>query len=87
MGRRAERPYEVENEMLCQNCRGLPSDIVDERSRLAASRPGWHRLRNVVCDACGRMLPAEDADGQFLDRLSRLARFGLVAGAAPILKR
>jgi len=39
-----------------------------------------------VCDACSRLLPADDPDGRFLERLSRLARFGLNAGGAPILK-
>lgn len=73
--------------MLCQNCRGLPSEVIDERSRVAASRPGWDRLRDVVCDTCATLLPPDDVDARLLDRLSRLARFGLVAGAAPILKR
>jgi hypothetical protein len=73
--------------MLCQNCQDLPPEVIDERSRVAASRPGWDRMRNVVCDTCGGVLPSEDVDGRLLDRLTRLARFGLVAGAAPILKR
>lgn len=72
--------------MLCPSCRELPPDVVVERSRLAGSRPGWHRLRHVVCDVCNRMLPPEDADHRFLDRLARLARFGLSAGGSPILK-
>lgn len=72
--------------MLCPGCRDLPSEIVDDRSRLAASRPGWHRMRHVVCDTCSRLLPAEDADERLLGHLSNLARCGLVAGAAPILK-
>lgn len=53
---------------------------------MAAGRPGWHRMRHVVCDVCGRLLPVESADDRLLGRLSTLARFGLVAGAAPILK-
>ena len=72
--------------MLCPGCRDLPTDVIDERSRMAASRPGWHRMRHVVCDSCGRLLPVESTDDRLLGRLSSLARFGLVAGAAPILK-
>lgn len=72
--------------MLCPDCRDLPPEVVDERSRLAASRPGWHRMRHVVCDTCSRLLPADDPDDRLLDRLSVLARFGLLAGASPILK-
>lgn len=72
--------------MLCPGCRDLPTDVIDERSRMAAGRPGWHRMRHVVCDVCGRLLPVESADDRLLGRLSTLARFGLVAGAAPILK-
>lgn len=43
-------------------------------------------MRHVVCDTCSRLLPADDPDTRMLDRLSTLARFGLIAGAAPILK-
>ena len=53
---------------------------------MAASRPGWHRMRHVVCDTCSRLLPADDPDEQFLGKLTRLAQFGLLAGTAPILK-
>ncbi len=73
--------------MLCPNCRELPPDVIVERSRVAASRPGWHRLRHVVCEGCNRVLPVDDPDGRFLERLSRLARFGLSAGDAPISRR
>jgi hypothetical protein len=62
--------------MLCSRC-----EKVGERQ---ASRGRWNapeRLRRVLCRGCGAVLPASDQGERLLDKLSQLARFGLVAEA------
>jgi hypothetical protein len=72
--------------MLCSNCRDLPNEVVLERAHRARSLPGWERLRDVLCDGCGTLVPHGDQTDRLLRRLSHLARFGLAAGASPILR-
>lgn len=72
--------------MLCTTCKMLP-DSAKERGQSAHSLPGWERLREVMCEACGALLPPMSQTDRMLRRLSELARFGLAAGGQPILKR
>jgi hypothetical protein len=63
--------------MLCSRCE-------QQGDRRAAHRPIWaapERLHRVLCRRCGAVLPAEDQGERLLDKLSQLARFGLVAEA------
>lgn len=62
--------------MLCLRCEQL-----GERP---AARGRWvapERLNRVLCRQCGAVLPAPDQGERLLDKLSQLARFGLVAEA------
>jgi hypothetical protein len=62
--------------MLCSRCEQL-----GERP---AARGRWNapeRLDRVLCRSCGAVLPAADQGERLLDKLSQLARFGLVAEA------
>jgi hypothetical protein len=40
---------------------------------------GAERLSRVLCRQCGAVLPPHDPGERLLDKLSQLARFGLVA--------
>jgi hypothetical protein len=42
-------------------------------------------LRELLCDACGAVLRAGEADEFLLRRLSQFARFGIGAESAPLL--
>jgi hypothetical protein len=47
---------------------------------------GADRLKSVLCERCGELLPPQDSTDRLLRKLARLAGFGLAAGGAPILK-
>ena len=51
----------------------------------AANREADAALRGLLCQRCGALLPASQADDFMLRRLSQLARFGLGAGSGPLL--
>jgi hypothetical protein len=47
--------------------------------------PSGSELRKFLCDSCGAVLPASQADEFLLRRLTQFARFGLDADSAPLL--
>jgi hypothetical protein len=53
--------------------------------RLRDLAPRIGRLSLLYCDHCGGPLAPPDATETLLAKLSQLARFGLAAGAMPIL--
>ena len=62
--------------MLCSRC--------ERNGGRTVPRGGWkapERLNRVLCRGCGAVLPAPDQGERLLDKLSQLARFGLVAEA------
>lgn len=66
--------------MLCRRC---------EATHLAAAARAVdvnNRLRGVVCERCGIILPAVDATESLLEKLSQLAQFGLTAEGRPLLE-
>lgn len=63
--------------MLCSRCEGQSDRRVPRRSAWIAPE----RLHRVLCRQCGAVLPVEDHGERLLDKLSQLARFGLVAEA------
>lgn len=63
--------------MLCSRCEAQPS----RGGRNRWSGAGAERLHRVLCGQCGAVLPAQDHGERLLDKLSQLARFGLVAEA------
>jgi len=69
--------------MLCDACR-----IETKRAETSPidAVPGAARLAEILCEECGTLLPPRDSTDLFLRRLSRLAAFGLAAGAGPISK-
>lgn len=63
--------------MLCSRCE-------QQLKEHSAARGRWgtpERLHRVLCRRCGAVLPAHDQGERLLDKLSQLARFGLVAEA------
>jgi hypothetical protein len=44
------------------------------------------RLKAVLCECCGALLPASDSTERLLRTLSHLAAFGLAAGGAPVVE-
>jgi hypothetical protein len=62
-------------------------DSAKERGQISHTLPGWERLKEVMCEACGMLHPPLSQTDRMLRRLSELARFGLAAGGNPILKR
>lgn len=62
--------------MLCSRC-----EQGDRRGARRPHSPAPERLNRVLCHQCGAVLPAEDPGERLLDKLSQLARFGLVAEA------
>ncbi len=62
--------------MLCLRC-----EQKGERTALRARWNAPERLNRVLCRGCGAVLPASDQGERLLDKLSQLARFGLVAEA------
>ena len=62
--------------MLCSRC--------EKQGDRPVARNRWNapeRLNRVLCRQCGAVLPAQDQGERLLDKLSQLARFGLVAEA------
>jgi hypothetical protein len=73
--------------MLCGTCKKLPRSLTEPASgRTPDGLPGWDRLKLVMCSGCGSLLPPPGATETMLRTLSRLARFGMAAGATPIMK-
>lgn len=72
--------------MLCFDC---ATRSPRPRLRHAPAEPGpegMSRIRSVVCDGCGCLLPLTDSADGLLSKLVQLDRFGLGAFAAPLLK-
>jgi hypothetical protein len=68
--------------MLCARCETRVEQVqraIDRRGSWTG--PGSERLRRVLCHGCGAVLPTPDAGESLLQKLSQLARFGLVAEA------
>lgn len=62
--------------MLCSRC-----EQKGERVALRGRWSGPERLNRVLCRGCGAVLPAQDQGERLLDKLTQLARFGLVSEA------
>ena len=73
--------------MLCDQCRTLTGDAWLATPRRLADIEGVDRLKDLLCDRCGELLPPKDSVERFLRSLARLSGFGLAAGGSPILKR
>jgi hypothetical protein len=67
--------------MLCPSCRS------SERQRLFSpvARGVLQELSVLLCERCGAVLPPLDETEALLAKLAQLSRFGLAAGAGPIL--
>jgi len=70
--------------MLCLRCEALGDRQASVRTNRTEARHRWggvgaERLSRVLCRQCGAVLPMHDAGEHLLDKLSQLARFGLVA--------
>lgn len=66
--------------MLCSRCEAQPRRP-SGKNRWSGVGAGAERLNRVLCGQCGAVLPAQDQGERLLDKLSQLARFGLVAEA------
>jgi hypothetical protein len=74
----------MEAAMLCLRCEALGERQAAVRTNRTEARNRWggagaERLSRVLCRQCGAVLPALDPGERLLDKLSQLARFGLVA--------
>jgi hypothetical protein len=70
--------------MLCLRCEAASERQTAIRTSRVEARHRWggvaaERLSRVLCRQCGAVLPEPDAGARLLDKLSQLARFGLVA--------
>ena len=70
--------------MLCLRCEASSERQSTVRTNRTEARHRWggaaaERLSRVLCRQCGAVLPELDAGERLLDKLSQLARFGLVA--------
>jgi hypothetical protein len=70
--------------MLCLRCEALGERQSTVRTNRTEARNSWggaaaERFSRVLCRQCGAVLPAPDAGERLLEKLSQLARFGLVA--------
>lgn len=77
---------EFRDAMLCPDCRRLPA--LQRLPLPAGPPPAGEPMRPLLCVRCGLLLPSahDGATGVMLRMLSRLARFGLAAEGAPILR-
>jgi hypothetical protein len=73
--------------MLCDQCHSLPEDAWRTSVRRLPVVGAAERLKLLLCERCGELLPPNDPTDRMLRSLSRLAAFGLAAGGSPILKR
>lgn len=64
--------------MLCSRCEAHPQRT---SGKIHWSGVRADRLDRMLCAQCGTVLPAQDQGERLLDKLSQLARFGLVAEA------
>lgn len=72
--------------MLCRQCEQEASRLGPGRRTLPARRiQGSERLTGLLCERCGAVLPASQADDHLLKRLAQLSRFGIGAESAPLL--
>lgn len=72
--------------MACSYCKELfPQGVRRSCGFAPESAREWERLRSVICDQCGAVLPVAPSRETLLDKLVQLARFGLADGATPIL--
>ena len=70
--------------MLCLRCEALSDRQTAVRTPRTEAGTRWggsesERLSRMLCRQCGAVLPANDPAERLLDKLSQLARFGLVA--------
>lgn len=70
--------------MLCLRCEALSDRQATVRTNRAQAGHGWggtetERFSRMLCRQCGAVLPVQDPAERLLDKLSQLARFGLVA--------
>ena len=73
--------------MLCDQCHSLPEDAWRTSVRRLPKAGETERLKLLLCEGCGELLPPRDPTDRLLRSLARLAAFGLAAGGSPILKR
>jgi hypothetical protein len=73
--------------MFCERCER--SSATTERPRMTRSKVRvWSQqsLADLLCAACGAILPAEGFAERLLRKHLQLARFGLVSAAGPLLE-
>lgn len=74
--------------MLCTHCEGLVAELARQATPTPHARPrGRDGVRTLLCDRCGSVVLPPDATKSTREKLSHLARFGLAAGAQPLLER
>jgi hypothetical protein len=72
--------------MQCGKCDGLPDELVPVTANRQTTGPSVSgRLSLVYCERCGSAIAAPDPTESLLAKLTQLARFGLAAGARPLL--
>ncbi len=73
--------------MLCGPCETRLAKALWLRAASSPARVwGPHRLGDLLCAACGSILPGEDIADRLLHKQSQLAQFGLAGAAGPLLE-
>jgi hypothetical protein len=84
--RAASRAAKKSGTMLCPQCQTSLARSLGRPRRLAdVASHATERLKTVLCEMCGDLLPPQDSTDRLLRTLSHLASFGLAAGGEPIL--
>ena len=74
--------------MLCTHCEGLVAELARQATPTPHARPrGRDLVHTLLCDRCGSVVLPPDPATSTGGKLSQLARFGLAAGAQPLLER
>lgn len=74
--------------MLCDRCEKANTTPGSNQTTAGPLDPQVaSRLRDLLCERCGAVLPPTDPTETMLEKLSQLARFGLTAEGRPLLER
>jgi hypothetical protein len=72
--------------MYCEDCARLVRRAPRLATTIRGSATEQGRVRGFLCIRCGRLLGALDPVDVMLQKMAQLDRFGLVSGAAPLLR-